>query len=734
MPLNLASPGIVVREVDLTIGRVDPTSGSVGALVAPFEKGPIGDPQLIESEEDLLQTFGKPYSTDKHFEHWMVASSFLAYGGTMQVVRADDQTIRNATDDGDDIKIKGGEHYQQLGYDESTLATTIISSKNPGTWANGIKVAIIDGLADQVLGVTTTNSSDGITLGSIVTQDVPDDAIAVGVGGTTPLDGNFKGTVTDIGTGTISVKLTHHVSAGGTVTNVDYADAGVYKFGTDKNLGITTAGQSTAWTSTLDVTGASDWFEGQNINITGGAIIEWDALASRPGTSAYAAERGARFDEVHIVVIDDLGQITGNAGTILEKHLSLSKAKDAEYSVGSSSYWRKYLEVNSNYVFGLSAPKSIVGQTAVGLATVSHSGANNNFDLDTNWDQDAGSIIFSGSGNNQLTLQGGKNYGGKTDITSVGALNSGLDDIISGLTLFENKEEIEVDFILQGSGNYNEFDCAALANKCIAVAEARKDAVAFVSPYRTAFINDNANNSTDTDAVNAIDKITENVKGFAGNITSTTYGVIDSGYKYMYDRFNNTFRYVPLNGDIAGTCARTSIEQFPWFSPAGTARGAILNAVKLVYNPGQKQRDILYTNRVNPVINSPGAGIVLFGDKTAFGKASAFDRINVRRLFIYLEDAISAAAKDQLFEFNDEITRTNFVNIIEPFLRDVQAKRGIFDFVVICDETNNTAAVIDSNELVADIFIKPARSINFIGLTFVATRTGIAFEEVIGSV
>ena len=730
MPLNLASPGIVVREVDLTIGRVDPTSGSVGALVAPFEKGPIGDPQLIESEEDLLQTFGKPYSTDKHFEHWMVASSFLAYGGTMQVVRADDQTIRNATDDGDDIKIKGGEHYQQLGYDESTLATTIISSKNPGTWANGIKVAIIDGLADQVLGVSTAF----VQTGSVVTQEVPDDAIAVGVGGTTPLDGNFKGTVTDIGTGTISVKLTHHVSAGGTVTNVDYADAGVYKFGTVKNLGITTAGQSTAWTTTLDVTGASDWFEAQNINITGGAIIEWDALASRPGTSAYAAERGARFDEVHVVVIDDLGQITGNAGTILEKHLSLSKAKDAEYSVGSSSYWRKYLEVNSNYVFGLSGPKSIVGQSAVGLATVSHSGANNNFDLDTNWDQDASSIIFAGSGNNQLTLQGGKNYGGKTDITSVGALNSGLDDIISGLTLFENKEEIEVDFILQGSGNYNEFDCAALANKCIAVAEARKDAVAFVSPYRTAFINDNANNSTDTDAVNAIDKITENVKGFAGNITSTTYGVIDSGYKYMYDRFNNTFRYVPLNGDIAGTCARTSIEQFPWFSPAGTARGAILNAVKLVYNPGQKQRDILYTNRVNPVINSPGAGIVLFGDKTAFGKASAFDRINVRRLFIYLEDAISAAAKDQLFEFNDEITRTNFVNIIEPFLRDVQAKRGIFDFVVICDETNNTAAVIDSNELVADIFIKPARSINFIGLTFVATRTGIAFEEVIGSV
>ena len=406
MPLNLASPGIVVREVDLTIGRVDSTSGSIGALVAPFEKGPIGDPQLIESEEDLLQTFGKPYSTDKHFEHWMVASSFLAYGGTMQIVRADDQTIRNATDDGDDIKIKGGEHYQQLGYDETAYTSCIVSAKNPGTWANGIKVAIIDGLADQVLGVTTTNSSDGITIGSVVTQDVPDDAVAVGVGGTTPLTGQFKGTVTDIGTGTISVKLTHHIDANGTVANVDYADSGVYRFGTDKNLGVTTAGQSTAWTTSLDVTGASDWFEGQNINVTGGAIIEWDALASTPGTSAYAAERGGRFDEVHVVVIDDLGLVTGNAGTVLEKHLSLSKAKDAEYSVGSSSYWRKYLEINSNYVFGLSGPKSIVGQSAVGLATVSHSGATNDYDLDTNWDQDAGSIIFAGSGNNQLTLQG----------------------------------------------------------------------------------------------------------------------------------------------------------------------------------------------------------------------------------------------------------------------------------------------------------------------------------------
>jgi len=284
---------------------------------------------------------------------------------------------------------------------------------------------------------------------------------------------------------------------------------------------------------------------------------------------------------------------------------------------------------------------------------------------------------------------------------------------------------------LMGSANYAKEQAQALANKCIAVAESRKDAIAFISPYRQAFLTDSSVGSV---TVNSIDTITDNVVSFYAPITSTTYGVFDSGYKYMYDRFSDTFRYVPLNGDIAGTCARTDVQQFPWFSPAGTSRGAILNAVKLAYNPGKTQRDVLYSNRINPVIFSPGAGIILFGDKTGFGKSSAFDRINVRRLFIFLEDAISAAAKDQLFEFNDEITRTNFVNIIEPFLRDVQSKRGIFDYVVICDETNNTAAVIDNNEFVADIYIKPARSINFIGLTFIATRTGVAFEEVIGSV
>ena len=733
MALNLASPGIVVREVDLTIGRVDATSGSIGALVAPFTKGPVEEAQLIESEEDLLQTFGQPYSVDKHYEYWMVASSYLAYGGTLQVVRADDFNtatgvgLKNAfVGSASSIRIKSDTHYNQLGYDENTITGVTIASKTPGTYANGIRVSIIDAKADQILTVASGN----VTVGTAVTQTAVGRVVA-GSAGTSVLDGYVKGIVTGGSATTIDVKVVSHVSAAGTETNVNYQNGGVYNFTSTGTIGLTTAGQAvTATGQSKTYTQQQDWFEQQNIVLTstdanGNPIkLEWDALADAPGTSSYAAARGGRFDEVHVVVIDDKGLVTGNTGTILEKHLSLSKAKDGEYSVGSTSYWRKYLATNSKYIYGGSAPAGI---TTTGYSTSS----TNTLDSDSGWDQDASGVNFGASGVFTGSLGGGTNYGGAADYTTSGALNSGVDDLITGYTLFENTEEIEVDFILMGAAHHVKEQSQAVAEKVIAVAELRKDAVAFVSPYRQAFLNDS---SVGTVTVNNIDTITTNVVGFYAPITSTTYGVFDSGYKYMFDRFNNTFRYVPLNGDIAGTCARTDIEQFPWFSPAGTARGSILNSVKLIYNPGKKQRDILYSNRINPVIQSPGAGIILFGDKTGFGKSSAFDRINVRRLFIFLEDAISAAAKDQLFEFNDELTRTNFVNIVEPFLRDVQANRGIFDFVVICDETNNTAAVIDSNEFVADIFIKPARSINFIGLTFVATRTGVAFEEVIGSV
>ena len=723
MPLNLASPGILVREVDLTVGRVDPTSAGIGAIVAPFAQGPVGEPTLIENDKDLLDTFGKPYSNDKHYENWMVASSYLSYGGALEVVRADDSGLVNSFS-GDvgvsSVKIRSVEHYEALGYDESPLVNVTVSARNPGTWGDGLRVGIIDSKADQILTLAAANN---VAVGMGITQAIS--AILPGAGSTSVLDGELKGIVTEVNGTDISVKVLEHVSAANVVTEVDYQPSGVYQFSSASNVAIHTAGQTTSYAST-SVTAEKDWFDQQTLQITATSSIKWNSVAERPGTSQYAASRGSRFDEVHVVVIDGDGAITANSGTILEKNLSLSKAKDAEFSLGSPSHYRKNIKESSNFIFALSSP---------GIVTTGFAKGTFDLESDVDWDQNAEGITFAGCGNTTLVLSGGKNYGGKSTITEVGALDSGLDDIVSGYNLFSNTEKTEVDFILMGSAARPLEQSQALANKCIAVAEARKDAVAFISPFRGAAINETSGLSDQSKVtIKSDDEITDNIIKFFAPITSSSYAVFDSGYKYMFDRFNNTFRYVPLNGDIAGTCVRTDSTNFPWFSPAGTSRGAILNAVKLAYNPGQIQRDALYSNRVNPVIFSPGAGIILFGDKTGFGKSSAFDRINVRRLFIFLEDAISAAAKDQLFEFNDEITRTNFVNIVEPFLRDVQAKRGIFDFVVICDETNNTAAVIDNNEFVADIFIKPARSINFIGLTFVATRTGVSFEEVIGNV
>ena len=717
MPVNLASPGIVVREVDLTIGRVDSATDKNAAIVGPFEKGPVNIPIIIESEQDLIDNFGKPYNTDDQVEYWMVASSYLAYGGQLSVVRASDANLNNATDDGGTVVINSVDDYINKGYDESTLAGTVVAARNPGSWANGLKVAIIDSFGDQVISVASTV---GASVGMGVTQTAS--GVLPGAGTTSVLDGTFKGIITEIGSGTITVKFLSHTPNGGTETEKDYEASGVYKFGTGA---ISVVNNSAVGVLTTTASGTADWFDSQTITTTNGDPISWNQIADRPGTSAYAAARSSRFDEVHVVVIDDDGDVTGNAGTILEKNLNLSKAKDAEFSAGSTSYWRKFLLNASDNIFGLSGPTSAV--------TTAFKSTGNGFvkETDVAWDQNAQNIKFAANGNIGYSLSGGKNYDGTTDITAAGALTATLGDLTNGYGLFENVEEFDIDFLLMGSGSYPTSTAQALANKLISIAEIRKDAVAFISPNKSTFI---SGAGTDSATVASAADITNNVLEFYAPITSSTYAVLDSGYKYMFDRFGNTFRYIPLNGDIAGTCARNDINNFPWFSPAGTARGAILNAVKLGYNPNQSQRDKLYTNRINPVIFSPGAGIVLFGDKTAFGKSSAFDRINVRRLFIFIENAIEAAAKDQLFEFNDEITRTNFVNIVEPFLRDVQAKRGITDFRVVCDETNNTAAVIDNNEFIADIFIKPARSINFIGLTFVATRTGISFEEVIGTV
>ena len=421
---------------------------------------------------------------------------------------------------------------------------------------------------------------------------------------------------------------------------------------------------------------------------------------------------------MHVVVIDEDGSASGIAGNVLEKHLYLSKAKDGKRQPAEEVYYKNYLANRSEYIYAGAAPSG----KASGLTAVnSGSGDTDIKDFTAtsgNWGTNAAGVTYNVEGNRSYDLVGGKDYSG-TDGYLVGK-----GDVINSYNILKNPAEYTINFILQGpSGGATIFESQAKASSLISIASLRKDCIACISPHRAGVVN-----------VSNSDTQTDNIVDYYAALQSSSYAVFDSGYKYTFDRFNNEFRYIPLNGDIGGLMARTSINSFSWFSPAGASRGAINGAVKLAYNPSQAQRDIIYPKRINPVIASPGAGIILFGDRTGLGVASAFDRINVRRLFLTVEGTIERAARDQLFEFNDVITRTNFLNIVDPFLRDVKAKRGITDFVVICDETNNTPDVIDANQFRADIFIKPARSINFIGLTFVATRTGVSFEEVVGNV
>lgn len=732
--IGLVSPGVKVREVDLTVGRIDALSDQTGAICGPFSQGPVLEPILIENEQELLNIFGKPISSDRQYEYWYSASNYLQYGGVLRVARTDGANLRNANVGAvgvastSTLKIKSYEDYKN---NYETTSSYRFAARNPGAWANGLKVAIIDGAADQRLTVGAAATA-ALQVGYAVTQSTT--SVVAGVGTTSVNDGYLQGVITGIGVSTIDVKVVNRVSAAGSVFPVSYTEGGAYAFtsGTATNVGFgttSTPGSGLAFLSssstiaspsaglqtsaTLTSANVSDWYGSQFIQLDNGQVL-WRSIAEKPGTSGYSAARNSKNDEIHVVVIDDKGSISGNSGTILEKHAFLSKAKDSVNSLGSKVYYKDYVADNSNYLFVGVATGN--GSIASGIQTAFTATSTNNV-----WGTGTQDVTFNVVGNQLYTLAAGKDYSGTNN---EGGYSTTLGDIVGAYELFENEAEYAVNFLINGPGvASNKEQSQAKANKLIAIAELRKDCLAVVSPHREAVV-DVTSSKTQTD----------NVVQFFDSLTSSSYAVFDSGYKYQFDRFNNTFQYIPLNADIAGLMARTSQEQFPWFSPAGTQRGSILNTVKLAYNPSKVQRDTLYTRRVNPVIFSPGGGFVLFGDKTGLSVASAFDRINVRRLFLTLESTIEVAARSQLFEFNDDITRANFRNIVEPYLRDVQAKRGITDFVVICDETNNTPDVIDANEFKADIFIKPARSINFIGLTFVATRTGVAFEEVIGRV
>ena len=424
-----------------------------------------------------------------------------------------------------------------------------------------------------------------------------------------------------------------------------------------------------------------------------------------PATSAYAKSvtgRSVANDEMHIVVVDEDGVISGVANTVLERYSNLSKASDAKGDSGESIYYKEVLYRNSRYIHWMGHPDATNATTDGNTWGVTVTTAN--------------------------ARSAGAFYSPTTSATTFSLVN-GADGTASAanyenaVNLFSNKELNDVSLLFAGdcgdSASLSVSDQVTVANKFLSVADGRKDCVAFVSPAKANVVGTGASASS--------------VVNYRNLLTSgTSYGVMDSGWKYQYDKYSDTYRWVPLNADIAGLCVRTDLQRDPWFSPAGLNRGQIRNVVKLAFNPTSSDRDTLYQGGVNPVVSFPGEGVVLFGDKTLQGRPSAFDRINVRRLFIVLEKAISRAARSSLFEFNDEFTRAQFVALVEPFLRDVQGRRGIFDFRVVCDETNNTPAVVDRNEFVGDIYIKPARSVNFIQLNFVAVRSGVAFDEIVG--
>ena len=809
MSLNLVSPGVKVREVDLTVGRVDAANEQVGAIAGPFEMGPVDVPILIETEQDLLKTFGKPISSDAQYDYWLSASSYLSYGGILRVLRTDGTTLNNANNDGATVKIKSYEDYEN---NYSSGVTWEYASKNPGRWANDLKVCVIDGAADQIItGVTTTN----VTVGMGVTQAI-DGRVNAGSGSTSTYDGFLRGIITEVGGemgGYVNVKITDRVATDGTSTAVEYQQGGSLEFtaptsvttttnvgiatttgvidaafdvsitgiatvasgnpGVDQDIavgdivsvastlttvptgtkvvaigvgtvfvdqtitGISTVGDGAVFTFTrgtsttvntnqlyvksgtagaattqtyTSTTNVKDWYTDQTLGLTNSTVY-WKSIAEKPGTSQYASERSAKNDELHVVVVDDTGSVTGTAGNIVEKFTFLTKSSDGITSPTEAVYYKNSIARLSEYVYAGNAPTGVAGGLTAGASGAFTTKSDS-------WGTPAQGKTFAVGGKLTYTLTGGENY------SATGGFGCSLANIVSSYEVLKNPAEYPINFLINGpSGGDTVFESQAKANKLIEIANLRKDCIACISPHRADVVN-----------VPNSDTQTNNIIRFFDGLTSSSYAVFDSGYKYTFDRFNNEFRYIPCNADVAGTMARTSINQFSWFSPAGSSRGTINNAVKLAYNPSQAQRDLIYPKRINPIVAQPGSGIILFGDKTGLSFASAFDRINVRRLFLTIEDSIERAAKDQLFEFNDVITRSNFVNIVEPFLRDVKAKRGITDFVVICDETNNTPDVVDSNQFRADIFVKPARSINFIGLTFVATRTGVSFEEVVGNV
>ena len=661
------SPGVLVTEKDLT-NIVPAVSTTSGGIVITAEKGPVDEITTISSENELVDIFGKPNSSN--FEEFFCAANFLGYGNNLKVVRPITGMV-NACVSGTAILIKNTTDYLDNYSHAASFAAAVgqYAAREPGTLGNNLKVSICTNstaFGPHSQSGTLTNDSSAAIGDTTITMD----------------DGSLfqVGDILEFGDAS-------------NVPSTDGAPSGFYYKVTSISTHVLTIARFNPATGKTETGGLRHALV-DNCKV----LRHWEYyfnFASAPTTTDDVSAAGGSNDEMHIVVIDEDGGITGTAGEILETFEGVSQASDAKDSSGNSNYYADVIYRDSKFVYVMDHDTTLgnAGSTKTGT-TFDNTHGNNAFEVD--------SVSLSS---------------GTDDYVATNA------EIATAYEKFNDAENVDLSLLICGpsqTGADATGDTKATA--VMDIANDRKDCVAFISPARADVVG----------VANAITQ-TQNVVAFADGLPSTSYAVIDSGYKYMYDKYNDVYRFVPLNGDTAGLCARTDTIADSHFSPAGYNRGQIRGAVKLAFNPNQTQRDELYKARVNPIVAFPGQGTVLFGDKTASIKPSAFDRINVRRLFITLEKAISTAAKFQLFEFNDEFTRAQFRNLIEPFLRDIQGRRGVTDFSVVCDETNNTSDVIDRNEFRADIFVKPARAINFIQLNFVATRSGVAFSEVAGA-
>ena len=733
----LVSPGVQVKEIDLTnvVPSVDTT---IGAIAGPFEKGPVSAITHITSEADLLKNFGKPNASN--FEFWFTASNFLKYSNALKVVRPESAIVNAGEASG--VLVRDTDHYitdfySTTGDGQSTTNDWL--ARDAGTLGNSIGVELCPSpeAYEQDLGVKNlVNGAGAVGDTTITVDDADESGFAFQVGDMIKFHTNNSVTATSNGAiTTASINLTVDGNSGTIAVGQRVIGSGINEVVKVKTVTSQTAlildkpitianDIDMAFSPYASVEAGDTQYEVTAINSevlsirlkddadSGGlqTIIpdnsfitrRWrfaDLFDAAPRQSEYNRVNGrGTGDEVHIAVFDTTGLISGadinvagqRSNSVLETFANLSLNPAAKSPQGDSIYYPTVLFNRSDFILW-----------------------GDHIAAGTNWGTDTTSAYTEIRPITTVSLTGG------TDDYSVtaGELELAYDK-------FADAESEDINLVLGGPSSAVT-DTAAGQDTHVtmitSLVEGRKDCVGFVSPYKSATVG--ISNSTTA---------TENVTAAFELCPSSSYMVFDSGYKYMYDKYNDTFRFIPLNGDTAGLCANTDSIADPWFSPAGFNRGNVRGAIKLSYNPNQTERDQLYRGRVNPVVNFPGQGVVLFGDKTALTKPSAFDRINVRRLFLVLEKAIATAAKFQLFEFNDEFTRAQFRNLVEPFLRDVQGRRGITDFSVVADGTNNTGEVIDRNEFIGDIFIKPARSINFITLNFIATRTGVAFSEVGG--